>query len=87
MPFVIAAPCIADYSCVESCPVGCIHPSPDDPEFDRVEQLFIDPDTCIGCGACVAACPIDAVFDADRLPARWKAYEQINRDYFTGGLK
>ncbi len=87
MPHVITQSCCSDGSCVYACPVNCIHPSPDDPEFDRVEQLFIDPDTCIGCGACVAACPIDAVFDADRLPARWKAYEQINRDYFTGGLK
>lgn len=86
MTYVIAAPCVADYSCLESCPVGCIHPDPDDPGFDRAEQLYIDPESCIECGACVDACPIDAVYAARDLPAEWKHYAQVNREFFVGDV-
>ena len=46
MAYVIAEPCIGtkDNSCVEVCPVDCIHPTPDEPDYDKVEQLYIDPD-------------------------------------------
>ena len=84
MTFVIAASCVADYSCLEACPVGCIHPAPDDPAFDRAVQLYIDPASCIDCAACVEACPVDAVFSAAQLPDRWRHYADINRDYFDG---
>lgn len=83
MSYVIAAPCVADYSCIEVCPVGCISPGPEDPRFDRAEQLYIDPVACISCGACSDVCPVLAIFDASKLPAKWQHYEQINRDYFA----
>ncbi len=46
MTYVIAEPCIGekDNSCVEVCPVDCIHPTPDEPDYENQEQLFIDPD-------------------------------------------
>ena len=46
MAYVIAEPCIGekDNSCVEVCPVDCIHPTPDEPDYDAAKQLFIDPD-------------------------------------------
>ena len=46
MAYVIAEPCIGtkDNSCVEVCPVDCIHPTPDEPDYEGVEQLYIDPD-------------------------------------------
>jgi ferredoxin len=83
MSYVIAAPCIADYSCVEICPVKCISPMPADSDFEHAEQLYINPAVCIQCGACAEACPVLAIFDASALPDRWKHYEQINREYFT----
>ena len=45
MAYVIAEPCIdtKDNSCVEVCPVDCIHPTPDEPDYDQVKQLYIDP--------------------------------------------
>ena len=69
---MIAEPCIGqkDNSCVEVCPVDCIHPTPDEPDYDDVEQLYIDPDECIDCDACVEACPVDACFAEDQLPER-----------------
>jgi ferredoxin len=82
MAYVIAAPCVADYSCIEVCPVNCIRPRPSDAGFDTAEQMFIDPAVCISCGACMDACPVLAIYDAGNLPAKWKHYEKINRDYF-----
>lgn len=83
MAYVIAAPCIADYSCVEICPVNCISPAPADAEFDKAEQMYIDPSRCIDCGACLDVCPVLAIFEAGNLPAKWKHYEAINRQYFS----
>ena len=72
MAYVIAEPCIGtkDNSCVEVCPVDCIHPTPDEPDYDKVEMLYIDPEECIDCDACVEACPVDACFAEDQLPGR-----------------
>ena len=85
MAYVIAEPCIGtkDNSCVEVCPVDCIHPTPDEPDYDNVKQLFIDPDECIDCDACVEACPVDACFAEDQLPEEWTKYTQINADYYA----
>lgn len=82
MPFVIAAPCIADYSCVEVCPVDCISPRPHDREFADCEQLYIDPAACIECGICAEVCPVTAIFAAESLPPKWQHYAEVNRRYF-----
>lgn len=82
MPFVIAAPCVADYSCVEICPVDCISPSPGADDFVNAEQLYIDPERCIECGACVDVCPVAAIYSAEALPPRWTHYAEVNRLHF-----
>jgi len=78
MTYVIAQPCIGvkDKACVEVCPVDCIEGKENDP------QLYIDPGTCIGCGACEPECPVEAIFEDTALPADWKHFEQINAEYF-----
>ena len=85
MAYVIAEPCIGtkDNSCVEVCPVDCIHPTPDEPGHAEAEMLYIDPEECIDCDACVEACPVDACFAEDQLPDEWLKYSQINADYFA----
>jgi len=82
MAYVITAPCIADYSCLEICPVNCISPGPDSEKFASAEQLYIDPDVCIDCGACVKVCPVLAIYEAGALPEKWRHYVDLNRDYF-----
>jgi len=85
MAYVITQPCIGvkDGACVEVCPVDCIHPHPDSPDFGRSDQLFIDPVQCIDCNACAAVCPVNAIFlDAD-VPAEWTAYIAKNAAHFT----
>ena len=85
MAYVIAEPCIGtkDKACVEVCPVDCIHPIPDAPDFAKVEMLYIDPEECIDCGACVE-CPVDASFDEAQLPEKWASFSQRNADYYAG---
>ena len=85
LAYVIAEPCIGqkDNSCVEVCPVDCIHPTPDEADYEGVEQLYIDPDECIDCDACVEACPVDACFAEDQLPEEWSKYTEINSQYYA----
>lgn len=84
MAYVIAEPCIGvkDNSCVEVCPVDCIHPTPDEAEWQGVDQLFIDPEECIDCDACVEACPVDAIFAEDQVPEEWQHFTELNAAYF-----
>lgn len=82
MTFVILQPCCNDASCAEVCPVDCIHPTPDEPEFMQAEMLHIDPDTCIDCGACVDECPVDAIRADHEIDAGQDLYLEINADYF-----
>src|SRR5260221_13511053 len=67
--YVICQPCIGvkDASCVDVCPVDCIHAREED------EQYFIDPDECIDCGACEPVCPVTAIFADSAVPAGWRA--------------
>src|SRR5215472_15650195 len=73
--YIIAEPCIdiKDRSCVDVCPVDCIH------EFDRI--LIIDPEECIDCGACEPECPVEAIFPEDALPEKWEPFVKINYAY------
>ncbi len=78
MTYIIAEPCIdiKDKSCVDVCPVDCIH------EFDRM--LVIDPEECIDCGACEPECPVEAIFPEDALPDKWNAFVEINYAFPQG---
>lgn len=82
MAYVITQACCNDASCVDVCPVNCIHPTPDEPEFATTEMLYIDPQTCIDCGACVDECPVDAIFGENELSEAHSMYPEINAAYF-----
>ena len=78
MTYVITEPCIGvkDASCVDVCPVDCIHSTDDD------EQYYIDPEVCIDCAACETVCPVSAIFYEEDVPEQWRDYTQKNSDYF-----
>jgi NAD-dependent dihydropyrimidine dehydrogenase PreA subunit len=80
MTYVITEPCIGtkDASCVDVCPVDCIHSTDDD------EQYYIDPDVCIDCAACETVCPVSAIFYEEDVPEDQKRFIEINKLYFTG---
>jgi ferredoxin len=39
--------------------------------------LYIDPDTCIDCGACVPECPYEAIFPEEEVPFDFEASEGL----------
>ena len=84
MPFIITDPCIEtkDTACVDVCPVDCIHPRKDEAEFAPATMLYIHPEECIDCGACVPACPVEAIFSLDETPQKWADYIRTNADYY-----
>jgi ferredoxin--NADP+ reductase len=83
MAYVITQSCCNDASCVEVCPVDCIHPTPDEPGFATAEMLYIHPDECIDCGACVPVCPVGAINADLEVPEHLSEFAQINSDYFA----
>ncbi|HVT81057.1 MAG TPA: 4Fe-4S binding protein [Phycisphaerae bacterium] len=84
MVHVIAEPCVGckDAACTQVCPVDCIHPCKDDVAFEPATQLFINPDSCIGCGLCVDECPVKAIFEESDLPPQWRHFIQINAEHY-----
>jgi ferredoxin len=84
MAYIIADPCIGtkDTACVDACPVDCIHPKSDADDFEVSEMLYIDPDECIDCGACVPVCPVSAIFAEEDLPEKWSEYIEKNAEHF-----
>ena len=83
MAHVIAEPCVGDGGCAAMCPLDCIHPTPGERLFQKVEKLNIDPETCIDCGLCADECPHGAIFPEDKLPAEWAHFKQRNAEYFA----
>ncbi|MGB3371000.1 MAG: FAD-dependent oxidoreductase [Rhodococcus sp. (in: high G+C Gram-positive bacteria)] len=82
MPHVVTQSCCSDASCVYACPVNCIHPTPDEPDFLTAEMLHIDPTSCVDCGACVSACPVDAIVPTSKLTEAQLPFLTINSDFY-----
>ena len=82
MTYVITEPCIGtkDRSCVEVCPVDCIHPKADEDQGET--HLYINPDECIDCGACESVCPVTAIFAEGDVPDQYKKYVEEVADHY-----
>ena len=82
--YIICEPCVGtkDTACVDVCPVDCIHPRKDEPQFQSAEMLYIHPDECIDCGACVPACPVEAIFALDETPEKWTNFIPVNAAFY-----
>jgi NAD-dependent dihydropyrimidine dehydrogenase PreA subunit len=61
MTYIICEPCIGvkDRACVDECPVDCI--------YEGEDQLYIHPEECVDCDACLPACPVSC---ASRMGAK-----------------
>lgn len=84
MAYTITEPCIGvkDTACVDACPVDCIHPTRDEPGYETEEMLYIDPETCIDCGACEPECPVEAIFENEYVPEKWQDFIERNAAYY-----
>jgi len=58
--------------CVMVCPVDCFYSSADG------QMLVIDPDECIDCSACVAECPVEAIYAEDEVPDEMSEWTEMN---------
>jgi NAD-dependent dihydropyrimidine dehydrogenase PreA subunit len=95
MSYIIGSPCVSvcDMACVKVCPVDCIHgPIKMDGAGMEVKtmsmeelvgmQLYINPFDCINCGACIAECPVDAIYeDEDEAIEKDGTDEYVKKNY------
>ena len=58
--------------CVAVCPVDCFHESE--------HSLWIDPDECIDCAACIPECPEEAIFTEAKVPERYQKDIELNAE-------
>jgi NAD-dependent dihydropyrimidine dehydrogenase PreA subunit len=82
MAYVIVEGCTKDEKCVEVCPVDCIHPRKDEPGFAETTQLFVDPVSCIDCGACVPVCEASSIYALGELPDNLMPFAEKNTQHY-----
>ena len=57
--------------------MDCIYVEDDD------RMCYIEPDECIDCAVCEAACPVGAIFRDDDVPKDLDAFTEINALWFS----
>ena len=62
--------------CVEVCPVACFY------ELDN--QVVIHPEDCIDCTACVAECPVEAIYAEADVPPEYQSDIELNASQARG---
>ena len=74
MTHVVTKACIGckDTACAKACPCDCFHEGP--------EMLYINPESCIDCEACVVECPVEAIYLDDDLPEERRSDLTLNAE-------
>jgi len=74
MAYVVTAPCFGcKYTdCVVVCPAECFH--------EGEQMLYIDPEECLDCDACVPECPVEAIFPDSVVPEKWSQFIELNAE-------
>jgi ferredoxin len=72
MTYIVTSACVkCKYTdCIEECPVDAFR--------EGKYMLYIDPEICIDCNACVPACPVEAIYADDKIPDEENDYIEIN---------
>ncbi len=80
MAWVITRLCrdCVDQACVDVCPVECIYAYTGEDAEKFPNQLYIDPDECIDCGACEPECPWEAIYEDVAVPEVFKEDTEHN---------
>jgi NAD-dependent dihydropyrimidine dehydrogenase PreA subunit len=78
MTYVVTELCIGveGEACMEVCPEHCIFSEPED------EMSYIDPARCTDCGACEAACVVNAIFRDCDVPRASQEFVRVNEEWF-----
>ena len=74
MAYVVTAPCFGckHNDCLVVCPCESFR------EGDKM--LYIDPESCIDCGACQPECPVEAIFPDVDVPEEWNEFVELNAE-------
>jgi ferredoxin len=58
--------------CVVVCPVECF--------YEGDQMLYIHPEECIDCEACVPECPVEAIFLEENVPEGQEGFIELNAE-------
>ena len=58
--------------CVVVCPVECF--------YEGEQMLYIHPEECIDCEACVPECPVEAIFLDENVPEGQEGFTVLNAE-------
>ena len=99
MSFIITSPCIGciDGGCLKVCPMDCIHGPISTTgmgkesiymtlEEKQGKQLYIDPNECIDCSACIPECPVDAIVSSEKEAIQLGERQSVIKNYEFFGL-
>jgi NAD-dependent dihydropyrimidine dehydrogenase PreA subunit len=100
MSFIITSKCtdVCDGGCLNVCPMDCIH-GPINPTGAGKElleskekglkgiQMYINPNDCIDCSACIPECPVDAIVSSEDEAIQLGEYQSVIKNYEFFGLK
>jgi NAD-dependent dihydropyrimidine dehydrogenase PreA subunit len=56
---IVSDICEGSADCFKVCPVDCIHWAEGKTNKKNKKYAYIDDKTCIDCGACLSACPVE----------------------------
>lgn len=82
MSYIIGKKCVGvkDGACIEACPVeDCI--------VEGEESMYINPETCIDCGACEMECPVEAIYDSEETAIEEGEEAAVIKNYEFFGFK
>ena len=74
MTYIVTELCVdCKYTdCAAVCPVEAFH--------ELADRLYINPQTCIDCDACVPECPVEAIFSEATLPEQYADWLELNAE-------
>lgn len=82
MSYIIGSKCIGvkDGACINVCPIdNCI--------VEGEESMYINPETCIDCGACEMECPVEAIYDSEETAIEEGEEAAVIKNYEFFGFK
>ena len=82
MSHIIGNKCIdvKDGVCIEVCPI-------DDCIVEGENSMYINPETCIDCGACIWECPVEAIYDSEYEAISAGEEDAVHKNYEFFGFK
>lgn len=82
MSYIIGNKCIEvkDGACIDACPIDeCI--------VEGEESMYINPELCIDCGACIYECPVQAIYDSEEEAIKAGEIKAVYANYNFFGFK